>query len=107
MYALFATLRKKVEPKRLHPGAVLENGATSEGGAVFFSLNFLDKNSSTFEGGTKMVPGVVLKQCHPDQNGAVFNLFFLKKRLHPPRWHRFPKRLQGGAILAPLFFSVL
>ena len=31
-------LRKKVEPIRLHPGAVLENGATSEGGAVF-SLN--------------------------------------------------------------------
>ncbi len=27
-----------------------------------------------------------------------------KKRLHPPKWHRFPKRLQGGAILAPLFF---
>ena len=24
---------KKVEPKRLHPGAVLENGATLEGGA--------------------------------------------------------------------------
>ena len=27
-------------------------------------------------------------------------------RLHPPRWHRFAKRLQGGAVLAPLFFSV-
>ncbi len=26
------TLRKKVEPKRLHPGAVLEKGATLEGG---------------------------------------------------------------------------
>ena len=26
---------KKVEPKRLYPGAVLENGATWEGGAVF------------------------------------------------------------------------
>ncbi len=33
-----STLRKKVEPKWLHPGAVLENGATLEGGAVF-SLN--------------------------------------------------------------------
>ena len=33
-----STLRKKVEPKRFHPGAVLENGATSEGGGVF-SLN--------------------------------------------------------------------
>ncbi len=29
------SLRKKVEPKRLHPGAVFENGATLEGGAVF------------------------------------------------------------------------
>ncbi len=28
------SLRKKVEPKWLHPGAVLENGATLEGGAV-------------------------------------------------------------------------
>ena len=30
------TLRKKVEPKWLHPGAVLENGVTLEVGAVFF-----------------------------------------------------------------------
>ncbi len=29
------TLRKKPEPNQLHPGAILENGATSEGGAVF------------------------------------------------------------------------
>ncbi len=29
---------------------------------------------------------------------------FREKRLHPPSWHRFPKRLQGGAVLAPLFF---
>ncbi len=46
------TLRKKVEPKRLHPGAVLENGATLEGGAVFPPNNH--------EGGTKIVPGVEL-----------------------------------------------
>ncbi len=26
------SLREKVEPKRLYPGAVLENGATLEGG---------------------------------------------------------------------------
>ena len=32
------TQKKEVEPKWLHPGAVLENGATLEGGAVF-SLN--------------------------------------------------------------------
>ncbi len=44
---LFPTLRKKVEPKRLHPGAVLENGVTFEGGAVF-------------ESGTKIVPWVEL-----------------------------------------------
>ncbi len=29
---------KKVEPKRLHPGAVFEKGATLEGEAVFFTL---------------------------------------------------------------------
>ncbi len=28
-----------MEPKRRHPGAVLENGATLEGGAVFFLNN--------------------------------------------------------------------
>ncbi len=27
-------------------------------------------------------------------------------QLIPPKWHRFPKWLQGGAVLAPLFFSV-
>ncbi len=27
-----------MKPKRLHPGVVLENGATFEGGAVFFLL---------------------------------------------------------------------
>ncbi len=29
-----------------------------------------------------------------------------KKQVHSPKWHRFPKRLQGGAILGPLFLSV-
>ena len=29
--------------------------------------------------------------------------YFGRKRLHPPRWHQFPKRLQDGAILGPLF----
>ncbi len=33
--SFFTALRKKVEPKRLHPGAILENSATWEGGAVF------------------------------------------------------------------------
>ncbi len=36
-HALSPSLRKKVEPKRLHLGAVLENGATLEGGAVFYA----------------------------------------------------------------------
>ena len=61
-----------MEPKGLHPGAVLENGATLEGGAVFFLNNhvltrmvcmtffFLDEISSTFEDGTKIVPWVEL-----------------------------------------------
>ena len=29
---------QKVEPKQLHPGAVLENAATFEGGAVSFPI---------------------------------------------------------------------
>ncbi len=37
-------------PPWVHPGAVLENGATLEGGAVF-----LGKNSSTMESGAKIV----------------------------------------------------
>ena len=76
---LHNTLRKKVEPKRLHPGADLENGATLQGGAVFPLNNHVYKNSSTFvvwlmgliyellvvsnqtiEDGTKIVPGVEL-----------------------------------------------
>ncbi len=71
---------------------VLENGATSEGGAVFSLINmfnqggavsdlFLDKNSSTIEGGTKIVPGVELS--YVPWNGS-----------------------RGRAILSPLFFSV-
>ncbi len=47
-----------MEPKRLHTGAVLENGATLEGGAVFSPNNHV--YSSTVEGGTKLVPGVEL-----------------------------------------------
>ncbi len=60
------TLRKKVEPKRLHPSC--QNGSINQGGTAGFSLLFevadksffLDKNSSTFEGGTKIVPRVEL-----------------------------------------------
>ncbi len=58
-----------------NPGAVLENGATLEGGAVF-SLN------NHVKGGTKIVPGVELS--YVPWNGS-----------------------RGGAVLAPLFFSVL
>ena len=40
---------KKVEPKRLHPEAVLEKGATLEGGAVFsLIIMFSKKNGSKF-----------------------------------------------------------
>ena len=53
-----------MEPKRLHPGAVLEDCATLEGGAVFSLNNYSDlllgENSSTFESGTKIVPRVEL-----------------------------------------------
>ena len=44
-----------------------------EGGAVLKLFTFLYANSS--RGGAKMVLGVVLKQCHFDEGGAVFNLF--------------------------------
>ena len=59
------SLRKKVKPKQVHPGAVLENGATFEGGAFFtliimFQTLFLGENSSTFGSGTKIMPWMEL-----------------------------------------------
>ncbi len=53
-------LEKKVQPTRLHPGAVLENDATLEGGAIF-SLILMFRNSSTFESGAKIVPWAKLR----------------------------------------------
>ena len=54
---------KKVEPKWLHPGAVLKNGATLEGGAVFSLIGsgaiinlFLVENGTTLQSSTKTVP---------------------------------------------------
>ena len=78
---------KKVEPNWLHSGAVLENGATLEGGAIFFLNNhvsdlFLGENSSTFESGTKIVPQVELSYVPWNSS-------------------------RDGSVLAPLFFSVL
>ncbi len=73
MHYSFAALRKKVEPKRLHPWS-----------------RFMVCNSA---------PPLALFWCHLQR----WSCFCLKKRLHPPRWQRFPKRLQGGAVLAPLF----
>ena len=35
-----------MEPKRLHPGAVLENGATLEGGAIFSLNNHVQKKKA-------------------------------------------------------------
>ena len=52
------SLRKNVEPKRLHPGDIFENDATLQVAAVFF-LN-LPTTFSIFESGTKIVPGVEL-----------------------------------------------
>ena len=53
-------------------------------------------------------PGAVswyVTQLHPwHYFGAPFPVYrYPKKRLHPPKWHRFPKRFQDGAVLAPLF----
>ncbi len=45
-----------MEPKQLHPGVVLENGATLEGGAVFSLIIMFEKNSTTLQSGTKTVP---------------------------------------------------
>ncbi len=68
---------KKWSQKWFHPRAILENGTTLEGGAVF-SLN-----SSTFVGGTKIVPGVELSTML-----------------------RTMKRLQWCSRFGPTFFSV-
>ncbi len=46
-YPLSTALRKKVEPKRLHPGAVLENGVTLEGGRWCISHFLSCHNSAT------------------------------------------------------------
>ena len=62
---------KKVEPKQIHHGAVLDNGATLEGGAVFLPL--LQENSSTFESGTKIVPRVEL--TYVSWNGSTKNVY--------------------------------
>ncbi len=66
------------QPKRLHPWS--QNGTTSQGGAVLDL--FLDKNSSTFEGGTKIVPGVELSDvpCNGSRGGAVLALLFSQCR---------------------------
>ncbi len=52
---------KKSGAKTFFPLIIMlrsQNGSNHQGGAV--SDLFLDKNSSTFEGGTKIVPGVEL-----------------------------------------------
>ena len=46
-----STLKKKVEPKWLHPGTVLGNGST-----FFLNNHVWEKNGATLEGGTKMAP---------------------------------------------------
>ncbi len=47
------TLRKKVEARRLHPGAVCENGATLEDGALF-SKGDLFKHIGPLSGGKQL-----------------------------------------------------
>ncbi len=51
---------------------------------------------------------IIFLQPNPDRQ--ILTLFgylmSLGNLLHPPRWHCFLKGLQGGAVLAPLFFSV-
>ncbi len=50
------SLKKKVEPKWLHPGAVLENGATLEGGAIIFLTVPKWGPSSGHENGSTVEP---------------------------------------------------
>ena len=56
---MYSSLRKKVEPKRLQPAAVLENGNTLEDGAVFFFFIII-----------------------------MFRTFFRRKQLHLWKWHQ-------------------
>ena len=79
------SLRKKVEPKWLHHGAVLETDATLEGGAVFFLNNHVwEKNGASDQSGTI---------C---QNGSTVEPF---SRI-------FPKKVENGTTFpkVELFF---
>ncbi len=88
-------LWKKVQPKRLHPlncfmvcNHVLWKKVQPK---RLHPLNrFMVCNSA---------PPVALYWCHLQ----MWSSFWLKL-FHLPKWHWFPKRLQGGAFLAPLCF---
>ncbi len=48
------------------------------------------------------------QRCHLSGWSHFFlNMIIKEKRPHPSRWHRFPKRLQSGAVLVPLFLSAI
>ena len=75
---------KKVEPKWLHLGTVLENGAFLEGEEVFPLIMF-SKYSFIFESGTKTVPRLELSYApgNDSKGGAVLSPhFFLSASFH-------------------------
>ena len=75
---------KKVEQKRLHPGAVLENGATLEVGAIFFLIIMFRKKMAPL---SEVTPRV---WCNPDPNRGLYSLTM--------------KRLQGWSRFGSTFF---
>ncbi len=76
---------EKKSGAKTHPGAVLANGATLEGGADFFLNNHvLCENSSTFESGAKIVPWVELSYVYHERAPGVdpFWLHFFLSVVH-------------------------
>ncbi len=91
LFIIDEALKRYIKPHHVHIGSHL---------ACFF-LNYSSN---------RKYPYITEKKW--SQNGSTpeavsWYLTQLHPWLHPPRWHRFPKRLQGGAVLAPLFFSVI
>ena len=83
-----SALRKKVEPKQLHPGAVLENGATLEGGAIFFLNNHehcVRKSRRFFISSVAMMltkhNGSTINDLGGSEEKSKMNLFFPRECL--------------------------
>ncbi len=115
-----------MEPKRLHPGAILENGATFDSGVVFLLKRQFFKPPKSHPGQKMNMPfnQLTLRKkgswgkttLSMDTNwldmlsGMVIFFIFWSPSKVPLNNHAelicIALRSRGGAILAPLFFSV-